>query len=189
MNGTLEAPRSFKRLVLLGSLVTVAIEVGLFVLLWRLGTLMDPGPDPLASAAFIALGSVVTLQAMGIVGVVWVLVAMSRTTLRYDEVGLALEHPWRDWHGDWSAVRHSWHHGPWLVLELGGQWRRWYVWTGWHGGAALAPVRARLPAGAWLEGSAKHGHLLRTVLPIVLATAGLGGLAFVGVLRWLDRLE
>jgi hypothetical protein len=189
MSGTLEASRSVKQLVLLAALAVVAIEVALFVVLWRIGSLVDPGADRRAAFAFIALGSVMTLQAMGVVGLVWMLVAMTRTTLRYDAMGLALEHPWRAWHGDWSAVRHAWHQRGWLVLELAGQWRRWYVWAGRDAGAVLAPVRSHMPGGTWLEGAARRQHLMRTVLPILLGATGVAGLALLFALRLLDRLR
>ena len=129
-----------------------------------------------------SLGSAVTLQAMGVVGVAWAVVAMSRTVLRHDVTGISLEHPWRRWHGAWADVTRAWTHGGWLVLQLRGQWRRWYVRAGGDQAAGLAQVRAAIPPGAWLEGSAKHFHLARTTLPLVLGAAGIGGLILVWML-------
>ncbi len=128
-----------------------------------------------------SLGSAVTLQAMGVVGVAWVVVAMSRTVLRHDVTGVSLEHPWRRWHGAWHDVTHAWTQNGWLVLQVGGQWRRWYVRAGGEQAESLARVRAELPPGAWLEGSAKQLHLARTTLPILLAATGVAGLILLWV--------
>jgi hypothetical protein len=114
---------------------------------------------------------------------------MSRTTLQADVTGLTLEHPWRRWHGAGADVRHAWLHNRWLVLEVRGQWRRWYVRAGQGSDEALRQVRAGLPAGAWLEGSARLRHLSRTTLPLALAAAGVGGLALLWVLWQLDRFR
>lgn len=188
MTTTLQASRGFRRGVLAASLALAAGEVGLFVVLWRLGRLVDPGADPRAGVLFVSLVSALTMQAMAVVGVAWVMVAMSWTTLRDDVTGVTLEHPWRRWHGAWSEVTHGWTQGGWLVLQVRGQWRRWYVRATADEGAALAHVRAALPAGAWLEGSAKRLHLARTTLPICLAALGIGGLILLWVLSALSAV-
>lgn len=189
MTTTLQASPAFRRNVLLAALAVALLEVGLFVLLWRLGRLADPGGDRRAALLFIVLGSAMTLQAMAVVGLAWVAVAMSRTTLQAGVTGLTLDHPWRRWHGTMADVRHAWLHGQWLVLEVRGQWRRWYVRAGGGAGEALAQVRASLPAGAWLEGSARLMHLARTTLPLALAAAGAGGFALLWVLGLLEELR
>lgn len=189
MTTTIQASPAFRRNVLLGALGVAMLEVGLFTALWRLGTLADPGGDRRAALLFVVLGSAMTLQAMAVVGLAWVVVAMSRTTLEVDVTGLTLEHPWRRWHGAGSDVQHAWLHNQWLVLEVRGQWRRWYVRAGADPGEALAGVRASLPAGAWLEGSARLMHLARTALPLALAAVGAGGFALLWVLSLLGRLQ
>lgn len=188
MTITLQASPAFRRGVLLASLGVAVVEVGLFVMLWRVGSLVDPGADSARALLFVSLGSAVTLQAMGVVGLAWVVVAMSQTVLHHDATGVSLEHPWRRWHGGWHNVTYAWTQNGWLVLQVGGQWRRWYVRAGGDQTAALALVRAELPAGAWLEGPAKQLHLARTTLPIVLAATGVGGLILVWALKALDTL-
>jgi hypothetical protein len=155
MTVTLHASPAFRRGVLIGSLAVALVEVGLFVWLWRVGSLVDPGADRNAALLFIALGSAVTLQAMGVVGVAWVVVARSRTVLRQDATGLSLEHPWRHWHGRSQDVTHAWTRNGWLVLRVRGQWRRWHVRAGVDQAEALARVRAELPPGVWRERSAQ----------------------------------
>lgn len=189
MTTTLQASPAFRRNVLLAALGVALLEVGLFVLLWRLGTLEDPGGDRRAALLFVVLGSAVTLQAMAVVGLAWVAVAMSRTSLQADTTGLTLEHPWRRWRGAGADVRHAWLHNQWLVLKVRGQWRRWYVRAGADAGETLARVRASLPPGAWLEGSAKLRHLARTTLPPALAAAGAGVFLLLWALRLLEALR
>lgn len=176
MTIALQASPGFRRGVLLASLGVALVEIGLFVMLGRLGGLVDPGLDRRAAWLFVAFGSALTLQAMGVVGVAWVAVAMSRTTLQSDVAGVTLEHPWRRWHGAWTDVSHAWQQNGWLVLQVRGHWRRWYVRGAGQDAVTIARVRAELPAGAWLDRSATRLHLARTTLPIVLAAAGVGGL-------------
>lgn len=182
MTTTQQASPAFRRGVLLVALALAVAEIMVFAMLWRVGRLVDPGADPQTGLWFIALGSALTLQAMAVVGVAWVMVAMSWTVLSDDLTGVSLEHPWRRWHGAWTEITHAWTQGGWLVLQVRGQWRRWYVRAPADRPAALAHVRAALPAGAWLEGSAKQLHLARTTLPICLAAIGVGGLILLWVL-------
>ncbi len=188
MTITLQASPGFRRGVLIASLGAAVVEIGLFVMLWRVGSLVDPGSDRHAALLFVALGSAVTLQAMGVVGVAWVVVATSRTALHADDTGVSLDHPWRRWHGAWTDVTHAWTQNGWLVLQVRSHWRRWYVRAGADQAACLTRVRGELAAGAWLEGSAKHLHLARTTLPIVLAATGVGGLILLWALSALDTL-
>ncbi|HEX7086346.1 MAG TPA: hypothetical protein VF198_08275 [Vicinamibacterales bacterium] len=178
---TLEAPAWFRRLMLAFATALVGLALALGVFLWRLSTLFQVDGDQRAAAMFLLLGTLMTLQGMVIVGLAWLIVAVSRVVLRHDAAGLTLEHPWRRWHGDAVAVRQAWQHGPWLVLEIDGEWRRWYVWAK-EQHAALEQFRGLLPAGAWLEGREKRRHLARTVLPPVLAAIGAAGLLGVWLL-------
>jgi hypothetical protein len=184
---TIQASPSFRRGVLLASLGVAVVEIALFVMLWRVG-LVDRGGDRNAALLFVALGSAVTLQAMGVVGAAWVIVAMSRTVLHEDVTGVSLEHPWRRWHGQWPDITHAWAHRGWLVLQVRGQWRRWYVRMSGEQAESLARIRAELPAGAWLEGSTRQLHLARTTLPIVLASTGVLGLILLWALSALDAI-
>jgi hypothetical protein len=183
----LEAPVSFKRLVLAAALAAAALEILLFIMLWRLGVLVDPGVDRRAALAFVLLGTALTVQSMGVVGVVWLLVAMSRTTLHADLTGLSLEHPWRHWHGQWSDVSVAGHYGGWLIVELHGSFRRWYIRV--DAADALDSVQRELPPGVWLAPGSLRRHLMRRALPLVLGGAGLGGLALVAVLQYLRQLR
>jgi hypothetical protein len=184
----LRATSAFRRGVLLAALAVVLLEIALFALLWRLGSLADPGSDRRAALAFIALGTAVTLQAMAVVGVLWTLVAMAWTTLRSDLVGWSLEHPWRSWHGSPREVARAWRQGRWLVLELEGHWRRWYVRAGRDADGSARDLRGQLREGVWLDTASARAHLMRHVLPYVLAAAGIGGLALVWMLKTLDGL-
>lgn len=182
------APHSFRRLALQIALGLAITESALFFFVWRLEMLVEPAAGRQSALAFILLGSVVTLQAMVVVGIAWAMVAVSRTTVDADEIGLTLEHPWRRWHGDWQTVRHVWRRGGWLTFELSGLWRRWYVRVGADDDGAVARVRQLLPDGAWLEGPALRAHYVRSVLPILLGATGLSGLLLVGALYVLKRL-
>jgi hypothetical protein len=186
MSHRVEASATVRRASLVAAIVLALLEIGVFASAWRLGVLLDPGYDRRAALGFVVLGTALTLQAMAIAGVAWTLVAWSRTTVTIDDDGLLLEHPWREWRGGWQEVRHAWMQRRWLVVQLDGQWRRWYV----HAGAAsdaIQAFRSRLPPDAWLEGSDLRRHLARTVLPLLLAGVGVGGLALVIVLELLNR--
>jgi hypothetical protein len=186
MSQRVEASATVRRASLVAAIVLALLEIGLFASAWRLGVLLDPGNDRRAALGFVVLGTALTLQAMAIAGVAWTLVAWSRTTVTIDDDGLLLEHPWREWRGGWQEVRHAWMRRRWLVVQLDGQWRRWYV----HAGAAsdaIQDLRARLPPDAWLEGTDLRRHLARTVLPLFLVGVGVGGLALVIVLELLNR--
>lgn len=181
-------PETFRRFAMAVALCLALAEIGLFVVVWRLGGLaVEPDATVESALIFITLGSTLTLQAMVVVGVAWALVAVSRTAVDADEIGLTLEHPWRRWHGDWPAVRHAWTRGDWLVFELNGQWRRWCIRIASGDAAAIAHLRAHLPEGAWLEGSALRAHRFRTALPILLGVTGAGGLLLVLALHLLKR--
>ena len=184
----LRATPAFRRGVLLAALAVVVLEFALFALLWRIGTLADPGSDRRAAIAFIALGTAVTLQAMAVVGVLWVMVATAWTTLRCDVVGWWLEHPWRSWHGSPRDVARAWRQGGWLVFELDGHWRRWYVRTARDSDVNVKALREQLAGGVWLDAASARAHLMRHVVPYVLAAAGLGGLALLWTLKTLDGL-
>jgi hypothetical protein len=187
MRTTIASSAAFRRTMLLMALALVAAEVLLFGLAWRLGLLLEPGSDPRAAMAFVLLGSVLTVQAMAVVGMAWLLVALSRTTATFDEDVLALEHPWREWSGGWGDVRHAWVRGGWLTIEVAGTARRWHVRP--EGGAGtLGALRAHLGGSAWLDGAALRRHLVYRVLPVPLALAGLGGFALVLLLRYLPSL-
>jgi ABC-type polysaccharide transport system permease subunit len=69
------------------------------------------------------------------------------------------------------------------VLQLHGHWRRWYVRAPVDAAPTLVLVRAQLRESAWLDGAAKHKHLARTTLPLVLGATGVAGLLLLLVLR------
>ena len=186
MSHRVEASATVRRASLIASIVLAVLEIGVFASAWRLGVLLDPGDDRRAALGFVMLGTALTVQAMAVVGVAWTLMAWSRSTLTIDGDELVLEHPWREWRGGCDEVRHAWLQRRWLVVQLDGQWRRWYVYAG-TASAAIQAFRARLPPEAWLEGSDLRRHLARTVLPFVLAGVGVAGLALVIVLELLNR--
>jgi hypothetical protein len=183
----LEATRAFRRGTLLLALCLAAAEVVLFVLVWRLGILLDPGTDRRAVLAFVLLGSLLTLQAMGVVGFAWTLVALSRTVAVFDDELLRLEHPWREWSGHWTEIRHAWVRGHWLTLELFGASRRWHIRLPEGAGSDVDHLRAHLPPGAWLEGVELRRHVIHRVLPLMLGAIALGGLSLVALMQYLQR--
>jgi hypothetical protein len=180
----LEASHAFRRLMLIAALVLAALELAVFVIAWRLGVLFDPSGDPHASALFVALGTVLTLQAMVVVGLGWLLVAMVWTTLEFDEEGLALEHPWRRWRGAWHQVRRAWHRGGWLTIETAGSARRWHVRAA-PADARVAAFRGSLAGDVWLDGRALTAHLAVRFLPLALAAVALAAIV-LWVIRALD---
>jgi hypothetical protein len=180
------APARVRQGALLAAIVLAILEIGLFASAWRLGVLLDPGSDRRAALGFVVLGTALTLQAMAMVGIAWTLVAWARTSLTIEDEELELEHPWREWRGQWGDVHHAWLQRGWLTIELDGQWRRWHVHAG-AGSEAIDDLRARLPAGAWLEGAELKRHLARTVLPVLLVAVGVGGLVLVTVMELLNR--
>ena len=184
----LAAPESFKRIVLLGAMAAAVVEGLLFLVLRHLGTLSPPAGHHAAVIAYVLLGTVMTLQAMGVIGVAWVLVALSRTTLRADITGVSLEHPWRQWHGQWNDVTRAWHHRGWLTLEISGSFRRWYVRAGAADAATLDRIERALP-DAWLDAAAARRHVLRTTLPFLLGAAGLAAVTLLWALRYLQGLR
>lgn len=186
MTRRIVAPTWVRQAALAAAIVLALLEIGLFVSAWRLGVLLDPGSDRRAALGFVALGTALTLQAMAIVGIAWMMVALSRTSLTMEPQEIALDHPWREWHGRWSEVRYAWVQRHWLVLHIEGQWRRWYVHTGGNTDV-ISEVRAHVLPDAWLEGADLRRHLARTVLPLLLAGAGIGGLVLVSVLELLHR--
>lgn len=129
---------------MLMAIALIALEAGLFIVLWRIGMLVDPGGDPRAAATFVLLGTVVTLQAMAIVGIVWVMVALAWTTLTSDLMGWSLDHPWRRWQGLPAEVASVQEKGGWLVVKLYGHRRRWYVRVTAADPAAVARVVAEV---------------------------------------------
>lgn len=167
MTTTLGADPAFRRNVLVAAAVVALLELAALGFVWRLSHRVDLA-DRRAVARFVMLGTVVTLQAMAVFGVSWIAVAISRTRLHHDVTGLTLDHPWRQWRGDWPDIRRAWQQNGWLVLQVREEWRRWYVRAAGHPDA-LAAVRGQLSAGVWLEGPALRQHLARTTLPIVVA--------------------
>jgi hypothetical protein len=190
MQGTtvhLMAPCSFRRLALVLALVLALAEAALFVCAWRLGVLVEPGGGSRRALTFVLFGSALTLQATVVVGLAWTLVALSRTELVASD-GVTIEHPWRRWTGTWSEIRRAWWQRGWLVIEVRGRWRRWYVRVADPLDASMAAFRLRLEPDAWLEGAALRAYLLWTVLPVVLGAIGTGGLALLAALHWLPTL-
>ena len=72
------APHTFRRFALQIALGLALAESGLFFFVWRLGVLVEPAADRQPALAFILLGSVLTLQAMVVVGIAWAVVALVR---------------------------------------------------------------------------------------------------------------
>jgi hypothetical protein len=183
----LRAPASFRRLALAFAIVLALAEIGLFAAAWRLGILIEPAANPRAARLFVVVGSLLTLQAMLIVGIAWTLVALSRAELDADD-RVRLEHPWRRWSGAWSEIDRAWWRAGWLAVEVRGEWRRWYVRVPDADAPGLGAVRAALPAGAWLEGPALREYYVRRVVPVFLGAIGVGGLLLLAGLSYLRRL-
>jgi hypothetical protein len=142
------APAGIKRVATMLATALAASELGLMACAWRLGVLLDPGPDLRARQAFVLLGTVLTLQAMSVVGIAWLMIAWSRTELTVEDDHVVLEHPWRRWSGDAEDIRRaSWRRG-WLVVRTRDSWRRWYVRVE-ETHPTLARLRDRLGPNRW----------------------------------------
>jgi hypothetical protein len=187
MTHTLKAPPRFRQMATIFALVLALVELGLFVSAWRLGALVDPGASPRAARAFVVFGTLLTVQAMAVVGIGWTIVALSRTEIRWDDQ-VWLEHPWRQWSGGWQEIARVWWRTGWLAIEVDGQRRRWYVRVPSADVDEVSALRAALPPGVWLEGDALRSYYLRSVVPILLAAIGLGGLLVIAVTAYLRSL-
>jgi hypothetical protein len=163
------------------------VEVGLFGAVWRMGALADPGANARAARAFVLLGTMLTLQAMAVIGMAWTVVALSRTELAWDD-HVRLEHPWREWFGDWPDLRRVWWRNGWLAVEVHGEWRRWYVRVPDVSADGVTALRSMLPPGVWLEGAELRAYYLRSVVPMLLAAVGVGGLVVVVTMACLKSL-
>ena len=158
----------------------VACECIVFLFAWRLGVFLEPSSDPRGAALFLALGTILTIQAMVMVGMAWMLVAVSRTRVEFGPGGLSLEHPWRRWSGGWHELSRAWHQRGWLTLQLKGHVRSWHVRAA-ESDPLVAELQQHLPRGVWLEGARLRGHLVRRILPLVVAAALVGS-----VLLWVS---
>jgi hypothetical protein len=184
MTCSLSAPPAFRRGVLTVATVLAIAEVGLFAAVWRVGILADPGADARAVRAFVLAGTLLTLQAMAAIGIAWTIVALSRTELEWDD-HVRLEHPWRQWSGDWPDVRRVWWRNGWLAIEIHGEWRRWYVRVPDASAEGITDLRSMLSPGVWLDGAELRSHYLRRVVPIFLAAIGIGGLLVLAITAYL----
>jgi hypothetical protein len=184
MPRSLSAPPGFRRLALAVATALAIVEAGLFAAASRIGALADPGANPHAVKAFVLLGTAFTLQAMAAIGIAWTVVALSRTELEWDD-HVRLEHPWRQWSGDWPDLQRVWWRNGWLAIEIEGQWRRWYVRVPDVSADAVTALKDRLPPGVWLAGAELRAYYLRSIVPMLLAAIGVGGLAVVVLMAYL----
>ena len=186
MNFTLQASPAFRRGVLIASLGVAVVEIGLFVMLWRIGSLVDPGADRRAALAVCRAGFGGDATGDGRCGR---RVGGRRDVAHGVARRMSRESPSSIRGGAGTASgptsAHAWQQKGWLVLQVRGHWRRWYVRVGGEQSDARARAR-RITAGAWLEGSSQAPHLARTTLPIVLATTGVAGLILLWALSALD---
>jgi hypothetical protein len=184
MTRSLSAPPAFRRVALAFATALAAVEVGLFAAVCRMGVLADPGANPHAARAFVLFGTMLTLQAMAVIGIAWTVVALSRTELAWDD-HLRLEHPWREWFGDWADLQRVWWRNGWLAVEVRGEWRRWYVRVPDASGDDVTVLRSMLPPGVWLDGAELRAYYLRRVVPTLLAAIGVGGLLILAMMTYL----
>jgi hypothetical protein len=187
MTGSLSAPPAFRRAALAFATVLAIAEVGLFVAVWRMGVLADPGANARAARAFVLLGTMLTLQAMAVTGIAWTVVALSRSELAWDD-RVRLEHPWRQWSGDWPDLQRVWWRNGWLAIEIHGAWRRWYVRVPDGSVDGVTALRSMLPPGVWLEGAELRAYYLRSIVPTVVAAIGVGGLLVIAMTACLKAL-
>ena len=188
MSIRLEAPAGFRRVTLVTSLLLVGLELGVFWFAARLTMLLTPRAATGAElGAFIVFWSLLTLQAMAVVGFAWTLVALSRTALLADAQGLALSHPWRRWSGGWGEIGEAYVSRDWLHLRVRGRWRSWHVKHDGTQAAAIDAVRSRVPADAWLTPAQARGLLMKRLLPPVLIGGAVGAGAILVLNRWIER--
>jgi hypothetical protein len=186
MSIRLEAPPGFRRVTLITALLLVGLELGVFWFAARLTMLLSTQRATGAElGAFIAFWSLLTLQAMAVVGFAWTLVALSRTILEAGDHGLTIAHPWRRWSGTWADVAEAYLSRDWLHVRGRGRWRTWHVRLGGSDEPSLAVVRSRVPAQAWLTREQARGLMMKRLLPPVLVGAAVGAGAIFVLNRWI----
>ena len=186
----IDAPAAFRRVVLIGALALLALELAAFWFAGRLTMLAPPdeqAPAPVL-ATFILFWSLLTLQGMLVAAGAWTMVAVSRTTLTAVGERIALEHPWRRWAGPVTDLAEVSVLQGWLHVRPRGRWRTWHVRLDGDGMEAASRLRAALPPATWLEPAAARRLLLRRALPPLVAGALAGTAATLALNGWLAGL-
>jgi hypothetical protein len=185
---SLKAPDGFRRITLIVALLLVGLELGVFWFAARLTMLLAPRTAADAElGAFVVFWSLLTLQAMTVVGFAWTLVALSRTTLEGDAQVLSLAHPWRRWSGVWADVAEAYVSREWLHIRVRGRWRSWHVKHDVSQAGALEALRSHVPRDAWLTREQARGLMMKRLLPPVLIGGAVGAGAILVLNRWIER--
>jgi hypothetical protein len=150
-------------------------------------------PPSGASAAllgtYLLFWTLLTVQAMVVVGYAWTLVALARTTVDFDDRSVQLEHPWRAWSGNWTAVAEVYVSAKWLHVRPRGAWRTWHIrLDGTETTQRSLRQIEQFATTAWLDAQAGRRLTLKRLAPVLLAGLVFGGGAILLLDRWLARL-
>lgn len=191
MSVTAEAPASFRRATLAVAAVVVVIELTLFWIASHLVpfSTVDGAAHKNLLAVFVVFWTLLTLQAMGAVGLAWMLVALGRTRITVGEGRIRLEHPWRSWRGTGPEVVELYTSRGWLHLRTHRTLRTWHLRGGGRDTALRSALEAVVPPEAQLSArDARRLMIARTTGPWLIALAG-GILGFSMLQRWLESLR
>lgn len=183
---TSEAPATFRRMSLAAALVIVALELGIFWVASRLipASVVEGTTHKDLIAVFIVFWTMLTLQAMGAVGLGWMLVALGRTRLTVDRDRIEVEHPWRSWRGSGADVAELYTSRGWLHLRPRRSLRTWHVRGADARADVLDALRAVVPADAQLSAQAARRLMLSRTLGPWLIVIALGVLLLTVIQRW-----
>jgi hypothetical protein len=187
----LAAPLGFQRFTLIAALVLIGLECAAFWTAARLTALLrPPSASPAILATFVLFWTLMTAQAMVVVGYAWTLVALARTTIDFNDRSVELEHPWRAWKGLWGSVAEVYVSSRWLHVRPKGAWRTWHVRLDDSDatGQLLRQIE-EYATTAWLDDRAGRLLLLKRLVPALVAGVAIGGGAILLLNRWLARLS
>jgi hypothetical protein len=182
----IQAPAPFRRAMLGLALVLVALEFAVFWYAARLTMLLEPKSAGTAGlGAFVAFWSLLTLQAMVVVGFAWVLVAVAHTTLAVSGGELRLAHPWRRWSGTWNDVAEAYAARDWLHIRPRKRWRTWHLKLGTESREKVVGLEQIAPSDIWLTREQARRLMLRRVLPPLFIGGAMGAAAILMMNRWI----
>jgi hypothetical protein len=181
-----QAPRAFRRVMRGLALALVALELAAFWYATRLTVLLEPRNASTAElGAFITFWSLLTVQAMVVVGSAWVLVAVSYTTLSVTGNEVRLAHPWRRWSGTWADVAEAYAARDWLHIRVRGSWRTWHVKLAGESRELVASLERLVPSDVWLTREQARTLMLRRVVPPLFIGGAVGAGALLMLNRWI----
>jgi hypothetical protein len=184
-----QAPASFRRLMLAFAVVLISLELGAFWYAARLTALLSPHAGSTAELwAFIAFWSLLTAQAMVVAGFAWVLVAVAYTTLSVTDAEVRLAHPWRRWSGAWGDVAEAYAVRDWLHVRPRRHWRTWHLKLRDDSPELMTTLERIAPADVWLTREQARTLMLRRVVPPLFIGGAVGAGAILMLNRWITTV-